>query len=177
MNILLVSADNSKEIKRGGKHIHQELLERGWLKLGHNVDTVYPETKKNPFLKLFWVLVSKINKGLRFRLETGNLIKRLSQKIELLIINGKYDAISAQDVLAVNAVKKTLMKSHKSILAVVTLHGYLHRSQLIMESMMKKENRSFMTLDTGRRGMHTDMQKPLSPLIHGLKTTYAAPLM
>lgn len=124
MNILLVSADNSKEIKRGGKHIHQELIEKGWQKLGHNVDTVYPETKKNLFFKLFWLLVSKKNKGLAFRLHVHNLINRLSKKTESLINTRTYDIISAQDVLAVNAVKKPLIKCLKSIPAVVTLHGY-----------------------------------------------------
>ena len=42
MKIALVSADNSKLIKIGGKHVHQNLLEKALKQLGHEVETFYP---------------------------------------------------------------------------------------------------------------------------------------
>jgi hypothetical protein len=58
MNILLVSLDNSENAKIGGKHIHQELLKRGWIESNNEVDIIYPKG-------LFWTIKKIIRKILQ----------------------------------------------------------------------------------------------------------------
>jgi glycosyltransferase involved in cell wall biosynthesis len=135
MNILLVSLDNSKEVKFGGKHIHQELLEIAWNKRGYHVTTVYPENNSIPFTifrfknKIFRALKLK-NKADLFVESIEFKIKELSQKIKLLLNTRKYDYISVQDVVSAIAVKRVLDQLNKDIPVILTLHGYFAREAL-----------------------------------------------
>ena len=113
MKILLVSLDNSEKAEIGGKHIHQELLKRGWIESNNEVDIIYPKG-------LLWFSKKIIRKILQIVniLNNYQYLKYsiLSDKFEIeksvtsAILKNQYDFISVQDVLAAIAVKNILIK-------------------------------------------------------------------
>ncbi|ABV33748.1 glycosyltransferase family 4 protein [Pseudothermotoga lettingae] len=121
MKIAMLSADNSKFMVSGGKHVHQNLLERGLKRLGYDVITFYPpvETKKwirilktvfsNPYsvFSLYVRYRKNIEKGLRYF---------SSLKLD------EFDVIHCHDVVSPYPI------SHP--LTVLTLHGYLAREAI-----------------------------------------------
>ena len=142
MNILLVSLDNSEKQKIGGKHIHQELLKRGWIELNHEVDIIYPKG-------IIWFFKKVLRKCLQiFKLLSPyeylkysilNDKNEIEQRIAHIVLKKKYDFISAQDVLAAIAVKKILIKYKLSIPVVLTLHGYFARETVNYGNFSKND--------------------------------------
>ena len=133
MKILLVSLDNSNNAKIGGKHIHQELLKRGWLESNNSVDMIYPNG-------LFWVFKRIIRKILQILklLNAFQYLKysilsdkyEIEKKLEEALLKNKYDFLSVQDVLAAIAVKKILIKLNLTTPVILTLHGYFARESV-----------------------------------------------
>lgn len=133
LNILLVSLDNSDNAKIGGKHIHQELLKRGWIECGHNVDIIYP----NGFFWFFKKVIRKVFQITKiisdfnyFKYSVLSDKKQIENKVYWAIKSSKYDFISVQDVVAAFAVKKILKNLNEKIPVVLTLHGYFARESV-----------------------------------------------
>ena len=133
MNILIVSLDNSNNAKIGGKHIHQELLMRGWLESGNNVDIVYPKGMlwliKKVFRKAFQLI--KFISPFKYFYYAVSDDKRVIKKIILNELKTKkYNFISVQDVVAALAVKEVFLNQNISIPVILTLHGYFSRESV-----------------------------------------------
>ena len=132
MNILLVSVDNSKEIQIGGKHIHQELLQRGWEKAGHTVDTVYP--KKGPlwlsFLRKLSGRLRMWNSSEYFCAHVNDIRLQLEKGIAKALVSKDYQFISVQDVVAAVAAKSVFHGCEKRLPVIMTLHGYFSRESV-----------------------------------------------
>ena len=128
MKVLITSDDNSKVIQYGGKHVHQELLEKALKQLGVKVDYLYPDgaiklsgkistALKNPFGALRYVINGTMDYTLYRAFQ--DLKFRRFRSVNL----SGYDIVHAQDVIsAVN------IPEHKNL--VITLHGYLARETL-----------------------------------------------
>jgi len=127
MRILLVSLDNSRNAVIGGKHIHQELITRGWRESGHHVDMVYPCGIKWYVQRVFRNIkqvLGWLGKYEYFRrcLEAN---RRVLQRLVLAhVAKATYDVISAQDVLAAVVVKSAFGPARPIPPVVLTLHGY-----------------------------------------------------
>ena len=131
MKILMVSLDNSKEVLLGGKHIHQKLIEKGFIELGHSVDTIYPSNKRiinakrilikilAQFTAFFQILSFKD----KMQTYVAYIVNSLGQKFK----KNKYDFILAEDTVSAFAVKKYFMKNGDKIPVLLTLHGYFPR--------------------------------------------------
>lgn len=142
MNILLVSLDNSENAKIGGKHIHQELLKRGWIESNNEVDIIYPKG-------LFWIIKKIIRKILQIvkilnpyqHLKFSILSDKyeIEKSVKYAVFKNKYDFISVQDVLAAIAVKNILIKHEISIPVILTLHGYFARETVNYGNFSKSE--------------------------------------
>jgi|GEM_PF-242047 len=134
MKILLVSLDNSEKALIGGKHIHQELIKKGWRESGHHVDMIYPRGKKwyfFRFLRKINLLLGLISQYeyLRRGVEADRRI--IENLLAELIRQSKYDIISAQDVVAAIAVQSAFARSgQKPPRVVLTLHGYFARESI-----------------------------------------------
>lgn len=133
MNILLVSLDNSANAKIGGKHIHQELLKRGWIESNNVVEMIYPKGT-------FWIIKRIVMKSLQL-MKLINAFQYLKYSIlgdkyviekavEKSLAKSNFDFISVQDVLAAIAVKKILIKYELSTPIILTLHGYFARESV-----------------------------------------------
>jgi glycosyltransferase involved in cell wall biosynthesis len=130
MTILLVSLDNSKDAVIGGKHIHQELLKRGWRESGHRIEMVYPGG-----LKWYWSRVFRKIRQLTGSLGKYEYFRRCiecdKKIIEALVLERSkhvtFDVVSAQDVLAAVAVKSVFNQMRQTPPVVLTLHGYFAR--------------------------------------------------
>ncbi|MCX7654205.1 MAG: glycosyltransferase family 4 protein [Fervidobacterium sp.] len=116
MRVAMVSSDNSKIVRRGGKHIHQDLLERGLRHIGVSVETFYPEvilSKFDFFKKLLKTdPLSIFSKKKRVIANTNRLLRFFSN-LQLSM----FDLVHCHDVIAVQGV------NHENI--ILTLHGYL----------------------------------------------------
>lgn len=133
MNILLVSFDNSENAKIGGKHIHQELLKRGWIESNNVVEMIYPKGT-------YWILKRLVRKSLQLTklINAFQYLKysilgdkyEIEKAVEKALSKSKYDFISVQDVLAAIAVKKILIKYKLSTPVILTLHGYFARESV-----------------------------------------------
>ncbi len=131
MKILIVSLDNSKKVLLGGKHIHQELIEKGFNELGHSVDCCYPSNKRMISLKrIFIKVLSKISSAFQFlsiRDKMQSYISFLVNSLGRILNKNKYDFILAEDTVSAYAVKKYFLKSGNKIPVLLTLHGYFPR--------------------------------------------------
>lgn len=135
MKILLVSMDDSKKIKIGGKHIHQELLEKGWKANGYYVDYAYPnmspinDIKKRAINKL--LIFTKI--GGKDEVFKNHISQSIDLLVNLILAKFKkvdYDFISAQDIVAAIAAKKAIDLLSKKTPIYLTLHGYFSRESI-----------------------------------------------
>lgn len=131
MRIIMVSADNSKARKVGGKHIHQELLEAGFLELGENVETVYP-TKTNHFVRrCINYALRHLTDQFQYYESVGyyqGIIKNLRKKLSKTMERDVSDVVFlAEDVLAACAVGREAECHSKVARIVTTLHGYFAR--------------------------------------------------
>lgn len=127
MRVLLVSVDNSKTYKIGGKHIHQELLERAFGELGHQVDTAYPDdgnTVQIRVLKKVNRLLGRRNSYRLFRLKQKQKSTQLVQKVRALVAAHRYDMVSVQDPPSCIIVSDLLKDASIHCPVVMTLHGY-----------------------------------------------------
>lgn len=127
MNILMVSANNSKVVKIGGKHIHQELLHRAWILSNDNVKIAYPVEINALFIRL----KNKIDNIFlappkAFERYIDRVLSDLTKQIDKGV-DTSIEIISAQDVLAAIAVKRVLLKRNIKIPVILTLHGYFAR--------------------------------------------------
>ncbi len=131
MKILIVSLDNSKEVLLGGKHIHQELIEKGFIELGHSIDNIYPSNKriinaKRIIIKIFSKFISYFQ-ILSFKDKMQTYISYIINSLGQTVIKNKYDFILAEDTVSAFAVKKFFLKSGNKIPLLLTLHGYFPR--------------------------------------------------
>jgi glycosyltransferase involved in cell wall biosynthesis len=132
VKILIVSIDDSKSILAGGKHIHQELFEKGLTEMGHEVRTIYFEPKGKFWL---WFRVwQKIIRSLRFRRWVNMPVSRwkfierqIKKDLVLLLRAWTPDLISSQDPLAGRAALEIV---GKEIPVFATLHGYFTREMI-----------------------------------------------
>ena len=124
MKIALLSADDSHTLRTGGKHVHQNLLEKGLKKLGNDVATFYyPHEKfskrllriglKHPF-KAFSYLFSKSKRFKAVVEDMMDFFKRLDLR--------RFDVVHAHDVVSLANVH------HES--SVLTVHGYFARESV-----------------------------------------------
>lgn len=135
MRLLICSFDNSKAILIGGKHIHQELLQKGWQDLGHQVDYCYPIKQAIPSLlkraknKILWKLSASYQLQ-KYQNNINSRMAELKNSIKERIDKFDYDFISAHDVLAAKAAGEALKESKKTIPLILTVHGYFARETL-----------------------------------------------
>lgn len=130
MKILLVSQDNSNQVKLGGKHIHQRLLSDEWINNHHDVRCAFPSSNS---------LKTTIFKRIIFRLTRGftnypvkyfkDYISLIEEKTYLAILeqlqNWIPDVVTAQDPLSVLACRRAFDKlGISNIKITLTLHGY-----------------------------------------------------
>ncbi|NQU88024.1 MAG: glycosyltransferase family 4 protein [Mariniphaga sp.] len=133
MKILLVSFDNSEKAKIGGKHIHQELIKRGWEEGGHSVDIIYPKGNKRLLKKILRksLQIIKIINPLNYYYYsvTEDRIS-LESSIRNNLLTLKYDFVSVQDVVAAVAVKNIFDELKIKTPVLLTLHGYFSRESV-----------------------------------------------
>ncbi|NPU89508.1 MAG: glycosyltransferase family 4 protein [Fervidobacterium sp.] len=139
MKIAIVSVDNSKLVRIGGKHVHQNLLEKALLKLGHEVGVFYPVPirRLNVVGKLkvaLWSIASAPfefigSDPIFFAFKSYiRYYERFFRKMDF----SEYDLVHAHDV--VSAVDVNFGK------IVLTLHGYYAKEVLNYNSFrFKKE--------------------------------------
>jgi len=128
LKVLITSDDNSKVVQYGGKHVHQELLEKALKELGITVDYLYPDVGiklsekigialKHPFGALRYVMNDTMDYALYRAFEYLKF-----RRFRSVNLSG-YDIVHAQDVIsAVNLLEPKNL--------VITLHGYLARETL-----------------------------------------------
>lgn len=128
MKIVMVSADNSKEVLVGGKHIHQELFEKGLIELGHQVDLIYPTW---PLYVRFFILIDKIlrkfsaiGNGRFFVNQWMRLGKGLFKKLCKHLEQSSVDLIICQEPLSAYWIQRTLSFTNRKIPVFGTVHGY-----------------------------------------------------
>jgi len=121
MKVAMLSADNSKVINHGGKHVHQNLLERGLRKLGHDVTTFYPPVEANKWIRILKIVSSNpyslFSLYVRYK---RNIEKEMRYFSSLKLDN--FDIVHCHDVVSPYPI------SHP--LTVLTLHGYLAREAI-----------------------------------------------
>jgi len=134
VKIALVSADNSKLIRIGGKHVHQNLLEKGLIQLGHEVETFYPIPFRHLNTKDKLKAVIKTVASSPFKtLDTNFRVFKYKTVIQycrlfferLNVTN--FDIVHAHDVIAASAVVANKL--------VLTIHGYLAKEALNYSSI------------------------------------------
>lgn len=118
MKIAILAFDNSKVINYGGKHVHQELLERGLLKLGHEVKTFYPPIETRKWVRRIKIVLSNpaslFSYYVRFK-KIFHMKLRFFSSLKL----DDFDIVHCHDVGSLYNI------DHPS--TVLTLHGYLAR--------------------------------------------------
>lgn len=126
MKVAILSCDNSRIIKFGGKHVHQNLLERGLRHIGVDVECFYPDPVLSKFDLLKKILkagpLSIFSKEKRFKANIKRFLTFFSN-IQL----SRFDIIHCHDVVAAYGAL------HENV--VLTLHGYLARETI---NYMKK---------------------------------------
>lgn len=123
MKVAMLSANNSKVIKYGGKQIHQNLLEKGLLELGIDVSTFYPLFEAERLKRIIRYTFSD-------PITVFSLYHRLKHYFFKDIINffsilnlEEYDIVHAHDVLSIYPIV------HPN--TVLTLHSYFSRERII----------------------------------------------
>ncbi len=126
MKIAIVSTDNSRVVRLGGKHVHQNLLEQALKDQGHEVLTFYPEpiVKNHEFKKAMLAFLSEPTivfartvEELKYKAKLGYyrwFFKRLALR--------EFDVVHCHDVLSASSVKAKRI--------VLTLHGYFAKEVL-----------------------------------------------
>ena len=169
MKIALVSVDNSKLIRIGGKHVHQNLLEKALKQLGHEVETFYPIPfgHLNTKDKLRAVVNTVASSPLKtldssFRVfKYKTVIQYYWRFFENLDVRD-FDVVHAHDVVAAGAVVANKL--------VLTIHGYFvaealnslkienkYRRTKVYEYLLKIEKQAvekakhIIAVDSGRR--------------------------
>lgn len=129
MKIALVWADNSKLIKIGGKHVHQNLLEKALKQLGHEVETFYPIpfghlNTKDKLKAVIETVVSSPIKTLdsSFRVFKYKTVMQYYWRFFENLDVRDFDVVHAHDVVAAGAVVANKL--------VLTIHGYLAKEAL-----------------------------------------------
>jgi len=131
MDIALVSMDNPYLVGRGGKHIHQLLLEKGLKQLGHNVNTDYYILPS----RLKWYTWRLFGKVYAFKKKMLDIEKWYRNK-EFR----KFDIVHAHDVVSGVAVSK------KTNTLVLTVHGYFAREVINYGAYSETERKKVFSL-------------------------------
>lgn len=127
MKIAILSNDNSKVIQRGGKHIHQNLLERGLVELGHDVHVFYPPVTTSKRISIIKKIISNpllLSNPLVGRSIYFWLRRQFKRRIEFFssLNLSEFDIIHCHDVISLYPIK------HPN--TILTLHGYLARETI-----------------------------------------------
>ncbi|KAF2955573.1 glycosyltransferase family 4 protein [Marinitoga sp. 38H-ov] len=132
MKIALVSSDNSKVFQSGGKHIHQNLLEKGFKELNYNINVYYPPVNYN-ILSLFFLSLKNFNKIFDTSLPVMKKKLFLEHKLNYFrnLKLSNYNIVHAHDVLSAYGV------NHSNI--ILTLHGYFAKEGLNYNDFSEKE--------------------------------------
>lgn len=136
MKVAIISTDNSIKVKSGGKHVHQELLFKGLMKLGLRVQRIYYDPDFN---FRFILRVQGINCSLDF---IKYALRSLAIKLNFMNIirffkeqsYSDYDVIHAHDVLAASGANSSNL--------ILTVHGYFAREVF--------DNSRYLKLDKDR---------------------------
>ena len=128
MKIIITSLDDSDKILVGGKHVHQQLLRKGLIELGHEIINVFPKKSIFYYLVRIWMLgltKLKIFKRPTVFNWTLNYLKKTLVH-DLAKYRSVADAVFAQDPVAACAAAEVFT----GIPIVMTLHGYLGRESV-----------------------------------------------
>jgi len=128
LKVLITSDENSKVVQYGGKHVHQELLEKALKELRVKVDWLYSDgaiklsekigtALKQPFGALRYAMNDVMDYALYRAFE--ELKFRRFRSVNLT----GYDIVHAQDVISA-----LTLPEHKNL--AITLHRYLARKIL-----------------------------------------------
>lgn len=124
MKIGIVSLDDSRMINAGGKHIHQQLLEKGLINSNHQVECFFPR-KRLKFI-IFRVLFAVLNKlGIKKKssIYAWTLNHHKNDLVSQIKKTGShFDGFFTQDPVSAVAAFEAVQDSSKIVL---TLHGYL----------------------------------------------------
>jgi glycosyltransferase involved in cell wall biosynthesis len=131
MHLLLVSADNSIAHVYGGKHIHQNLLQKGLEQQQCKVTCVYPQ---EPLLKpdFFHKVKRRIGflclPSYRFT-HTRQYLNAMQDQLRTRIAEQLQgiDCVSAQDVLSAKVAAEAMAATGVYRPILTTLHGYFSR--------------------------------------------------
>lgn len=145
----MCSTDDSKRVLRGGKHIHQELLEKGLVESGHSVRIAYLNEIPRPFLQR---LRSKISRMLGLITQADQYVhllqfqsKVLEQQVISSLQDESVDLISSQDPLSTYAIQNALKKLGLQIPIATTLHGYYTLETLNYGYFEGEKNRKILS--------------------------------
>ena len=131
MHIIMVSSDNSKICKVGGKHIHQELLETGLKESGITVSVVYINRKRSFSQRVISCIERNISDLFEYRQVVSyvmGIVNRLRRAVDKQMLNYTDDSIFlAEDVLAACAIGREAKAKGIEVKLVLTLHGYFAR--------------------------------------------------
>lgn len=144
MKIALLSADNSHKVTTGGKHVHQNLLEKGLKTLSHTVETYYYDFnwKEKVRILLKYPHFKLLGKTKRFKIrfiEMANFFDKLDLK--------RYDVVHAHDVVSACEVE------HPHL--ILTFHGYFARETVNYEDFADGEREEVYNfcLDAERKAL------------------------
>ncbi|ABS60438.1 glycosyltransferase family 4 protein [Fervidobacterium nodosum] len=118
MKIAILSFDNSKVINYGGKHIHQNLLERALKILGHDVTTFYPPIESKKFFQILKIILSNPASLFSYYVRYKKKFQDRFHLFSSLKLDN-FDIVHCHDVGSLYNI------DHPS--TVLTLHGYLAR--------------------------------------------------
>jgi glycosyltransferase involved in cell wall biosynthesis len=121
MKIAMLSTDNSKVVVSGGKHVHQNLLERGLKKLGYDVTTFYPPIETNKWIRILKTVFSNPYSVFSFYVRYRQNIKKKLRYFSSLKLND-FDIVHCHDVVSLYPISHSL--------TILTLHGYLARESI-----------------------------------------------
>jgi len=121
MKIAMLSTDNSKFVVSGGKHVHQNLLERSLKRLVSDVTAFYPPIETKKWIRILKTVFSNPHSVFSFYVRYKQNIKNKLRYFSSLKLDD-FDIIHCHDVVSCYPI------SHP--LTVLTLHGYLAREAI-----------------------------------------------
>ena len=161
MDVTLLSVDNPHLIKRGGKHIHQLLLERGLREIGVNVHPIYPAIKYDPLPRRYfkYLLSTLLKRDLLapYQVRINHVLDSLLRTYAL-----RSNEIRASDVLHFHDVVSLYAFIRSGIAigslpVVLTIHGYFSREFVDYNFVLKflEKKLYLMLIDMEKRAVST----------------------
>ncbi|KUK17747.1 glycosyltransferase family 4 protein [Thermococcus sibiricus] len=133
MKVIITATDNPYQVRVGGKHVHQLLLEKGLSRLGVDVSTIYPNIEPEPAAKRYIKYVLSILRSFDFSSIYKDRVWQILTQLKSLYTShqdeiANADVIHFHDVLALYSFIES--NPSNSTPRILTLHGYFAREFL-----------------------------------------------